>query len=56
MLEKRRKMLKEKQDKEESVDNEQETLEESVFNEQETVTNPDPETEANVPITVYMGH
>ena len=38
-------MLKEKQDKEESV-----------VSEQETLTIPYPETEANVSITVYMGH
>ena len=39
-----KKILKEKQDKEESV-----------VSEQKTLTVPYPETEANVPITVYMG-
>ena len=44
-LEKRRKMLKERQDKEESV-----------VIEQETLPIPRPESEVNVPITVYTGH
>ena len=43
------KILKENQDKEE-------TLEENVVSEQEILTISDPETETNVPITVYTGH